>query len=442
MQKERMYLCIDLKSFYASVECADRGLNPFTTNLVVADPDRTQKTICLAISPSMKKLGIRNRCRVFEIPENMEYIMAPPRMQRYIDVSADIYAIYLKYIAKEDIYAYSIDEVFLDVTDYLSMYQMSALQLASVMIGDVLKQTGITATCGIGTNMYLAKVALDISAKHVKGNIAFLDEELYKKTLWNHRPITDFWRVGAGIAKRLERHGIYTMGDIAKANAELLYSLIGVDAELLIDHAWGKEPTTIAEIKAYKPKHNCLTSGQVLCSERTHEEGKLIVKEMVDLLCLELVDKGLVTDSISMQVGFENRLELPPARGTITLPITTSSAKTMLPYIEQLYERIIPANRGVRRVNLTFNNVVDEAYQQYDLFVDPAELERERKIQRAMIDIKKKFGKNAILKGMNLEEGATTMLRNQQIGGHRSGTGELERTVYVNGPNGVKIPKD
>ena len=442
MKEERTYVAIDLKSFYASVECTDRGLDPFTTNLVVADPSRTQKTICLAISPAMKKLGIRNRCRVFEIPENLEYIMAPPRMQRYIDVSADIYAIYLKYIAKEDIYPYSIDEVFMDVTDYLAMYQMSAAELAQVITEDVLKQTGITATCGIGTNMYLAKIALDITAKHIKGNVAFLDEDIYKKTLWNHRPITDFWRVGAGIAKRLERHGIYTMRDIAMAKEDVLYSLIGVDAELLIDHAWGKEPTTIADIKVYKPKHNSLTSGQVLCSERSHEEGKLIVKEMVDLLCLELVDKGLVTDSISIQVGFENKLELPPARGTTTLPVTTSSAKTMMPYIEQLYERIIPAYMGIRRVNMTFNNVIDEAYQQYDLFIDPADLERERKMQRAMIDIKKKFGKNAILKGMNLEEGATTIERNEQIGGHKSGGAELGETVYVNGPNGVKIAKD
>ena len=441
MEKERMYICIDLKSFYASVECVDRKLDPLTTKLVVADAARSQKTICLAISPAMKKLGIKNRCRVFEIPENLEYIMAPPRMQRYIDVSADIYGIYLKYIEKEDIHVYSIDEVFMEVTDYLGMYQMSVEQLASMIMDDVMRTTGITATCGIGTNMYLAKVALDISAKHVKGNIAFLNEELYQKTLWNHRPITDFWRVGAGIAKRLERHGIYTMKDIAMAKEELLYSLIGIDAELLIDHAWGKEPTTIAQIKAYRPKHNSLTSGQVLCSERSHEEGKLIVKEMVDLLCLELVDKGLVTDSVSMQIGFENRLELSPARGTTTLPIATSSAKTMLPYIEQLYEKIIPPERGVRRVNLSFNNVVDEAYQQYNLFVDPAELERERRIQHAMIDIKKKFGKNAILKGMNLEEGATTMERNQQIGGHKSGNGELGETFYVNGPNGIKIEK-
>jgi len=421
MEKQRMYICIDLKSFYASVECADRGLDPITTRLVVADPERTQKTICLAISPAMKKLGIKNRCRVFEIPENLDFIMAPPRMQRYIDVSADIYAIYLKYISKEDIHVYSIDEVFMDVTDYLGMYHMTAEELAARIMQDVLESTGITATCGIGTNMYLAKVALDISAKHIKGNIAYLDEESYKKTLWNHRPITDFWRVGAGIARRLERYGLYTMKDVAMAKEETLYGLLGIDAELLIDHAKGIEPTTIAEIKAYKPKHNSLTSGQVLSCESSHDEGRLIVKEMVDLLCLELVDKGLVTDSVSLQIGFENRLEIPMARGTTTLPITTSSARTMLPYVEKLYERIIPKHLGIRRVNLSFNNVIDEAYQQYDLFIDPAELERERKMQQAMIDIKKKFGKNAILKGMNLEEGATTMERNRQIGGHKSG---------------------
>ena len=329
----------------------------------------------------------------------------------------------------------------MDVTDYLGMYQMRAEELAALIMEDVLKSTGITATCGIGTNMYLAKVALDISAKHVKGNTAFLNEEIYKKTLWNHRPITDFWRVGAGIAKRLERHGIYTMKDIAMAKEEVLYSLIGVDAELLIDHAWGKEPTTIAEIKAYKPKHNSLTSGQVLGCESTHEEGRLIVKEMTDLLCLELVDKGLVTDSISLQIGFENRLELPMARGTTTLPVTTSSAKTIIPYVEKLYEKIIPKHMGIRRVNMSFNKVIDEAYQQYDLFIDPAELERERKMQRAMIDIKKKFGKNAILKGMNLEDGGTTIERNGQIGGHKSGSGKLERTVYVNGRGEVQEQK-
>ncbi|MBQ8624864.1 MAG: DNA repair protein [Agathobacter sp.] len=421
MGKLRTYLCIDLKSFYASVECVERGLDPLTTKLVVADPERTQKTICLAISPAMKALGIKNRCRVFQIPPNVDYIMAQPRMQKYIDASADIYSIYLKYIAKEDIHVYSIDEVFMDVTDYLGMYQMTAKELAGKIMQDVYNTTGITATCGIGTNLYLAKIALDITAKHVKGNIGYLDEDIYRGTLWSHKPITDFWRVGAGTAKRLERYGIYTMKDIAMAKEETLYNLLGVDAELLIDHAWGREPVTIAEIKQYKPKHNSLTSGQVLGCEASYEEGRLIVKEMADLLCLDMVDKGLVTDSVSLYIGYENRLERPASRGTITLPITTSSARTMLPHIEQLYERIVPKNGGIRRVNMSFNNVVDETYQQYDLFCDPAELERERNMQKAMIDIKKKFGKNAILKGMNLEEGATTMERNRQIGGHKSG---------------------
>ena len=416
-----VYLCIDLKSFYASVECVERGLDPLTTKLVVADPERTEKTICLAISPAMKKLGIKNRCRVFEIPKNVDYIMAQPRMQKYIDVSADIYGIYLKYIAKEDIHVYSIDEVFLDCTNYLTMYQMTAKELASTILKDVYDTTGITATCGIGTNLYLAKVALDISAKHVKGNIAYLDEDIYRGTLWSHKPLTDFWRVGAGIAKRLQRYGIYTMKDIAMAKEETLYQLLGVDAELLIDHAWGREPVTIADIKQYKPKHNSLTSGQVLGCEATFEEGLLIIKEMADLLCLDLVDKGLVTESITLYIGYENRLDMEPARGTIGLPTTTSSARVILPYVEQLYRKIVSAEGGVRRANLSFNNVIDEAYQQYDLFCDPAELKRERNMQKAMIDIKKKFGKNAILKGMNLEEGAKTMERNRQIGGHKSG---------------------
>ena len=421
MNKQRTYMCIDLKSFFASVECSDRGLDPMTTNLVVADPERTEKTICLAITPAMKALGIHNRCRVFEIPPHVEYITAPPRMQRYIDVSADIYSIYLRFIAKEDLYPYSIDEVFMDCTDYLVMYQMTPKELARKIMDTVKEETGITATCGIGSNLYLAKIALDITAKHVKDCIGILDEESYQKTLWNHRPITDFWRVGPGISKRLERYGIYTMGDIARTKEDVLYRLLGVDASLLIDHAWGREPVTIAEIKAYKPKHNCLTSGQVLSRAHSLEEGALIVKEMVDLLCLELVDKHLVTDSVTLYVGYENRLEEEPSRGTTTLRIATSSARIMVPAVEELYRRIVKKD-GVRRINLTYNNVVDEGFEQYDLFCDPVELERERRMQKAMLDIKKKFGKNAILKGMNLEEGATTMERNRQIGGHKSGT--------------------
>lgn len=420
-QKQHTYICIDLKSFYASVECVELGLDPLTANLVVADPERTEKTICLAISPSMKALGIKNRCRVFEIPKNVKYTMAPPRMQTYIEYSAKIYAIYLKYIAKEDIHVYSIDEAFMDVTDYLGMYQMSAKELGMRIMQDVYDSSGITATCGIGTNMYLAKIALDITAKHAKDNIGMLDEETYQKTLWNHTPITDFWRVGPGIAKRLDRYGIHTMGEIAKANEDMLYRLFGIDAELLIDHAWGRETTTIADIKAFKPKHNCLTSGQVLACDYDYEDCRLVVKEMADLLCLDLVEKGLVTESVTLYLGYANRLEKEPANGTIRIHMATSSAKVVLPYVEQLYDRIVDRNCMIKRINMSFNNVVDEAYQQYDLFTDPAELERERKMQKAMLDIKKKFGKNAILKGMNLEEAATTIERNQQIGGHKSG---------------------
>jgi len=416
-----MYICIDLKSFYASVECVERNLDPLTTNLVVADPERTEKTICLAISPSMKKLGIKNRCRVFEIPPNVDYIMAPPRMQLYIDYAADIYEIYLKYIAKEDIHVYSIDEVFLDVTDYLEMYGMTAKELGMAIMDDIYRHKRITATCGIGTNLYLAKVALDITAKHVDDHIGILDEESYQKTLWNHRPLTDFWRVGAGTAKRLANYGIFTMGQIAETEEDFLYKLFGIDAELLIDHAWGREITTMEDIKNYKPKANCLSSGQVLSRDYEHEEGKLIVKEMTDLLCLDLVDKDLVTESATLYMGYANRYGKESARGTVRFPFFTCSAQIMLPYMEELYDRIKDKNVPIRRINITFNNVEVETYRQYDLFTDPATLEKERNMQKAMLNIKRKFGKNAILKGMNLEESATTMERNRQIGGHKSG---------------------
>lgn len=390
-----------------------------TTNLVVADPERTEKTICLAVSPSMKALGVRNRCRVFEIPRNIEYIMAPPRMQLYIDYSANIYAIYLKYIAKEDIHVYSIDEAFLDVTDYLTMYQMTAKELGKRIMEDVLTTTGITASCGIGTNLYLAKIAMDITAKHSEDHIGILDEQTYQQRLWNHQPITDFWRIGRGIAARLAKYGITTMGQVAHADEAMLYKLFGIDAELLMDHAWGRESTTIADIKAFHPKNNCLTSGQVLGCSYGYEKAGLVIKEMADLLCLELVDKGLITESISLHIGYENRYGQEPSNGSIRMHMATSSAKVILPYVEQLYDRIVDKSTPIKRMNISFNQVVDEAYQQYDLFTDPVELEREHKLQKAMIEMKKKFGKNAILKGMNLEEGATTMERNNQIGGHR-----------------------
>ena len=392
-----------------------------TTNLVVADLERSEKTICLAVSPAMKALGIPGRCRIFEIPKQIEYITASPRMQLYIEYAAEIYAIYLKYIAKEDIHVYSIDEVFLDVTNYLTMYQMTAKELGITIMDDIYKNTGITATCGIGTNLYLAKVALDITAKHVEDHIGELDEETYCKTLWNHKPLTDFWRVGAGIARRLESIGISTMGEIAHADEDMLYKLFGIDAELLIDHAWGKEPTLMSDIKNYKPKANSLGSGQVLGCDCNYEKGKLIVKEMIDLLSLEMVDKGLVTNSITLHIGYNSRFEKKPAHGTTTMTVTTNSAKQMIKYAVALYDRIIDKHTPIRRFTVTFNNVIDEVYQQYDLFTNLEEVEKEHKIQKAMLDIKDKYGKNAILKGMNLQEGATTRERNRQIGGHKSG---------------------
>lgn len=421
MEGGRTYICIDLKCFYASVECRARGLDPLTANLVVADPERTEKTICLAVSPAMKALGIPGRCRVFEIPGNIQYIMAPPRMQLYIDVSADIYGIYLKYVAKEDIHVYSIDEVFMDVTDYLPMYRMTAKELGRMIMQDIFTSTGITAACGIGTNLYLAKIAMDIMAKHAEDNVGILDEELYREKLWHHKPITEFWRIGPGIARQLESMGITTMEGIAKAEEDALYCQFGIDAELLIDHAWGRETVTMPDIKAYKPKSSSVGSGQVLGCDCDYEGGKLIVKEMADLLCLELVDKGLVTDSITLHIGYNKHFHKKSAHGTINMTVTTSSARQIISYAVDLYDRIIDRHTPIHRFSVTFNNVIDEAYQQYDLFTDPAELEREHRLQKAMLDIKGKYGKNAILKGMNLQEGATTVERNRQVGGHRSG---------------------
>jgi DNA polymerase V len=420
MEKQYIYLCIDLKSFYASVECVERGLDPMTTKLVVADPTRTEKTICLAVSPALKALGVKNRCRVFEIPKNIEYIMAPPRMKLYIDYSANIYAIYLKYIAKDEIQVYSIDEAFLDVTHYLNLYQKTAKEIAVMIMNDIKETTGITATCGIGTNLYLTKIALDITAKHVDDHIGYLDEELYRKTLWDHMPITDFWRVGPGIAARLAKLGLYSMGQVAHANEDTLYNAFGVDAELLIDHAWGREPTTIVDIKAYRAKTNSISSGQVIACACDFERGLLLVQEMVDLMCLDMVDRELVTNSVSLYIGYSDK-EAKPVRGTSRLSVTTNSHQIIADHFDELYRRIIPKSASIKRLNISFNNIVDEAYEQYDLFTDPVQLERERKIQHAVLEMKKKYGKNAILKGMNLQKGAMTVERNMQIGGHKSG---------------------
>ena len=419
--EEHIYLCIDLKSFYASVECVERGLDPLSTNLAVADPERSEKTICLAISPSMKALGIKNRCRVFQIPKDVQYIMAQPRMKLYIKYSADIYGIYLKYISKDDIHIYSIDEAFLDVTHYLSMYHMSPRGLALRIMEDIKSTKGITATAGIGTNLYLAKVALDIMSKHAKDNIGYLNEELYQKTMWKHQPLTDFWRIGKGISNKLNHMGIVNMEDITRINEDSLYRLFGVDAELLIDHAWGRETTTMADIKAYKSKSNSISSGQVLARDYSFEECKVIVKEMADALCLDMVDKGVVTGSMSLMIGYANELGLKPASGTASMSVTTNSYRTIIPYVMGLYERIVEKNKPLRRLNLSCNNIVDETYEQYDLFTNPTELEKDRRIQKAELEIKKRFGNNAIVRGMDLQEAGTTIERNRQIGGHKSG---------------------
>lgn len=450
-QKQRYYICIDLKSFYASVECVERGLDPMTTKLVVADPDRSVNTICLAVSPTMKKLGVRNRCRVGDIPKDMDYIIAKPRMQKYIDYSAKIYGIYLDYISKEDIHPYSIDEAFMDVTNYLDLYHMNARELGRTIMSDILNRTGIRATCGVGTNLYLTKIALDITAKHSPDFIGYLDEQIYRETLWNHTPLTDFWRIGSGIAGRLATYGIHTMKQIAETDENFLYKLFGIDAELLIDHAWGREPVTIADIHNYHSKTKCLSSGQVLMSDYPYEKGLLIVKEMMDVLCLDMTKKDVVTDSVSLFIGYSGHdnlsssssryLSAPEigslatqghrirhhlgggyAHGTASLSATSNSATDWVPALTSLYKRIVDPELTIRRVGITCNNIVHEEYHQLDLFTDSAESDKTKKVQAAVLELQSRFGKDAVLKGMNLEEGAMTKERNHQIGGHRSGT--------------------
>ncbi len=501
--KQHTYIAIDLKSFYASVECRDRGLDPLDTNLVVADESRTDKTICLAVTPTLKSFGIPGRARLFEVKQRvqevnadrkrnlrgrefagsshfyselskdpslaLDFIIAPPRMAYYMEYSTRIYEIYMKYVAPEDIIVYSIDEVFMDVTDYLQTYCLSPRDLAMKMILEVLEATGITATAGIGTNLYLCKVAMDVMAKHIPSDengvrIAFLDEMTYRRELWSHRPITDFWRVGRGYAKKLESYGIYTMGDVARCseqNEELLYRLFGKNAELLIDHAWGWEPCTVEAVKAYRPESSSLGSGQVLQCPYDAEKAKLVVREMADALSLDLVEKHLVTDQIVITVGYDIENLTDPERrkkyrgevvtdrygrqipkhahGTENLESFTSSTQKMVEAASVLYDRIVDKNLLIRRMNITANNIVEEkaaqqknnSYQQLDLFTDYAaeeeqekqealRLDRERKLQEATITIKKKFGKNAILKGMSLQEGATAKNRNEQIGGHKA----------------------
>lgn len=418
----KQYLCIDLKSFFASVECVERGLDPETTDLIVADPSRSEKTICLAVTPSLKAKGVKNRCRVFQIPKNLHYITAPPRMQKYIDYSAEIYGIYLKFFSKDDIHVYSIDEVFIDATNYLKMYGLSIKELAQKVLEEIYSTLKLRAACGIGTNLFLAKVALDISAKHSKDYIGILDEETFRKTLWDHTPITDFWRIGSGIAAKLEKRGILTMGEIAKADPELLYKLFGIDAELIIDHAWGRESTTIKDIKNYNAKTNCLNSGQVLSRDYNKEEALIIVKEMADVLCIELKAKKLIASSLSLYIGLSNTILSPAIHGSIKFKYPTNNDTDIIHYITDLYNSIMKENLPIRRINLTFNNVLpDDSIRQIYLFEDVTETDKKARLQDTVINIKHKFGKNAILKGMNFLPSATTIERNMQIGGHKSG---------------------
>lgn len=418
------YLCIDLKSFYASVECVERGLDPMKARLVVADPERSTGTICLAVSPELKRLGVRNRCRVYEIPKNIDYIMATPRMQRYIDYAAEIYGIYLEHIAPEDMHVYSIDEVFLDVTRYLALYGFTPRQMAAFLMNEVRDRLGIRATCGIGTNLYLAKIALDIHAKHAPDFIAELDEQTYRDTLWTHTPLTDFWRIGPGTVRRLARMGLNTMRDVAHADEDALYKTFGIDAELLIDHAWGRETTTMEDIHHYNARSSSLSSGQVLMRDYAFDEGKVILREMVEQLALDMMAQGVATRSLTIWIGYSGRIEHRAANGTAALETETNNARTLVRAALAVYDRIVAPQLPIRRVNISCNQLVSETdlYQYSLLDSDTCEsLQRDRRLQQTVLELKQKFGKNAVLKGVDLTECATAIERNGHIGGHKSG---------------------
>lgn len=417
--KNRVYLCIDLKSFFASVECVARHLDPLGTNLVVADPTRGQGALCLAISPKMKKEGVRNRCRLFEIPKGMSYYVAVPRMKLYMEYSADIYSIYLKYVSEKDIHVYSIDESFLDITEYFHLYKMSAKTLAKKIMDDIFLTTGITATAGIGTNMYLAKVALDILAKHRPDHIGVLDEAMYQKYLWNYSELTDFWHIGKGTENRLHKHELYTMKDVAYCNEKILYKEFGVNAEYLIDHAWGREPVTIADIKNYHSKNKSFSNSQVLFEDYDYDKAFLVMKEMVELNVLNLCDNHLVTDCISLHIGYSKNV-VKGTGGSRKLGRRTNSYKFLLEEFIKIYQETTHREYKIRTIGICFGHVLDEMYETYDLFTDYEALEKEKQLQEAINSIKKRFGKNAILKGMNLLDGATAIKRNTLVGGHNA----------------------
>lgn len=442
MSREKTYVCIDLKSFYASVECTDRELDPLKTKLIVADSARGEKTICLAITPAMKSLGIKNRCRVFEIPKGINPIVARPRMRRYMQVSADIYSIYLRFVSPQDIHVYSIDECFIDATPYLTLYEMDARTFAKTLMNAVLEETKIPATAGVGSNLFLAKVALDVTAKHAPDGIGFLDENSFKREIWFHRPITDIWNVGPGIARRLAKYSVFDLAGVAAMQPETLYAEFGVNAEYLIDHAWGQEPCTIAEIQSYEPEGHSMTNGQVLPCDYSFEEARMIVHEMVDESVLELVDLGLVTERISLHIGYAHkksagedteffegghgkravggRASHEHTGGMRKIERRTNSRKLLMERFDSLFDETTRPEGGVRRIHIGFGDLLPEEYATFTLFDDTEAEAKERTLQETLNAVRGKFGKNAMIKGVSLKDKATTRERNEQVGGHRA----------------------
>ena len=419
MSKQRIYFCIDMKCFYASVECAERGLNPFETNLVVADETRGKNALCLAISPKLKSLGVRNRCRLSEIPAGVDYIIAKPRMKLYIEYAADIYEIYLNHISSQDIHVYSIDEAFIDATDYLKLEGKQAKEYAKMLIDEIAAKKHIPATAGIGTNLYLAKIALDITAKHNKEHIGYLDEELYRKTLWEHKPLTDFWQIADGTTRRLAKYGITTMKGIANAPEELLYRIFGINAELLIDHAWGREPCLIEDIKNYKGKSKSVSSSQILPEDYSFEKARIVMSEMALAGCQEMMRRKVITNSVSIFIGY-SKDAIPPTGGHTRMSETTSVFSIINDYVLKLFDKTAVRSVPIRRLGIGFDNVCDEICEGYDLFTDFEKIQKEKEVEQTVLEIKDKFGKNAVLRAIDLQDGATTIERNKMIGGHNA----------------------
>ena len=419
MEKKRTYFCIDMKCFYASVECAERGLNPFDTCLVVADETRGKNALCLAISPKLKALGVRNRCRLSEIPRSIPYLIAKPRMSLYIDYAARIYGLYLRHMDKSDIHVYSVDECFLDVTDYLKLYKKSAIEYAKFLIEEIARELHVPSTAGIGTNLYLAKIALDITAKHSPEHIGYLDEEKYRRDLWDHRPITDFWQISTGTARRLAHYGLYDMGSVARASEELLYKAFGINAELLIDHAWGRESCTIADIKAYKGKSHSVSLSQILPKDYTIPQARVVIAEMALEGCERMMRQHVIAGSVSLFVGYSFGTA-EPTGGRVRMSSATARFSEVKKCVEALFDEVVLPGVPIRRLGIGFGEVVDEGCEGYDFFTDPERAEKEKRLERTALEIKRKFGKNAILRAMDLEDGATSIERNTMIGGHKA----------------------